>query len=270
MRKLFIIPALLVIFGLSILLPQSVSATSAQAYQDYLYQNDLYRQSYTNFQVAKNEYEKFKSLSAQTDAIDKTKSMLTARNSLLRSYLMLLQEKLAEDQGLPAATKQLYQTLIQNEIIFLDKHSLRLPAAASLRDLADVSEELESHYVTLQISIRQMLTGLSLGQLSILKNQYDKALSEVQTIVNTFGNTLPPAKQETINRWILQIKNKRSFFQQKYDSVSYANTQLTAMTLDDLDRKYSDLTKSILEARQYLSEGSSFFIELADALKYSN
>jgi hypothetical protein len=264
MRKLLIFSAFLLFFTFP------VHASSTQAHQDYLYQFDLYRQTNTNFQVAKNEYVKFKSLSAQADALTKTKVMLIQRDKLLRSYLSLLNEKLNEDQGLTVSTKQLYQTLIKNEITFLDAHVGKIPSAGSLSDATLVSGELESHYKILQIFIRQILAGLTLGQLSILASSYDKTLIDVQKIITTYGNTFPSMKQETINRWILQIKNKRTYYQQKYDTITQQSAQLTADDMRDLDQKYTLITKNIAEARQYLLEGSSFFIELINTLKYTD
>lgn len=268
MRKLLGFIILLVIVILVCATP--AFATSQQAYSDYLYQYDVYRSVYTNFQVAKNEYQKFQSLSAQADALAKTKIMLTQRDTLLRSYLQLLNEKLNEDQGLPASTKQLYQTLIANEISFLAGHEQLIPSAGSIDDITEASSQLSSHYTVLQVSIRQILIGLSLGQLSILSHYYDQALTEAQTMISTYQGAFTPQKQETINRWVLQIANKRTFFQQKYDSLLQANAQLKVYDISDLDTKYRTMTMGINEARQYLAEGASFLIELKNSLKYAN
>jgi hypothetical protein len=270
MRKLFLIPALLVFFALPTLITPHVVATSSQAYQDYLYQFDLYRQTYADFHVAKNEYAKFKSLSAQTDALTKTKLMLTQRGVLLRSYLSLLKEKLNEDQGLSISAKQSYQTLIKNEETFLETQSTAIPSAQSLDDVTHISQGLESHYLVLQTSVRQILLGLSLGQLSILATQYDNTLLDAQTIISSYGNTFAPAKQATISQWILQIKNKRTSYQQTYDAIAEGSAQLKAGDTQELTQKYTALTKTVSEARQYLREGASFFTELTNALKYSD
>jgi hypothetical protein len=246
----------------------TIFATSDTARKNYIFQFDLYRQKYSEFQVAKNEYAKFKTLTAQATALEKTKSMLAQRDQLLHAYLTLLAEKLAEEQGLPSTTKQLYVTLIGNELKFLETHAQTIPSIATLDDATKVSEELSGHYRVLQISIRQILTGLSLGQLAILGNMYDASLRNAQIVMATYGGTFSPAKQETINRWILQINNKRNFYQQKLDQIASLNAQLDAPDLDELDRKFSEITQRIAEARQYLVEGASFLIELKNALKY--
>src|SRR3989344_5828917 len=92
--------ALALVVILFLTLAGSVFATSQQAYQDYLYQFDLYRQRETDFRVAKTEYEKFRSLTSETTALEKTKLLLAQRDQLLRAYLLVLNEKLNEDKGL--------------------------------------------------------------------------------------------------------------------------------------------------------------------------
>lgn len=268
--------AALIIFVISLLsLPFAhvsppVFASSTQARQDYLYQFDTYRQKYTEFQVAKNEYAKFNTLTAQTTALTKTKTMLGQRDQLLHAYLVLLMEKLNEESGLNATTKQLYRSLITSEITFLEGHAQLIPSIGSLDDATNVSGELESHYRVLQTSIRQILIGLSLGQLAILGQIYDTALRDAQGIIVSSSGYFTPAKQEIVNRWVLQISNKRTLYQQKFDAISSANTLLDNRDLEELETQYNAMTKSIAEARQYLLEGASFLTELKNALKYVN
>lgn len=247
-----------------------MQATSQQAYQDYLYQFDIYRQNYSDFQVAQNNYEKFQSLEAQTDALNKTKTMMSQRDQLLRSYLLVLDERLREDQGLPAATKQTYETLLQNEATFLANHAQLITAIGSISDATQVSGQLESHYAILQSSIRQILIGLALGQLNILNNFYSNYLQEAQAIINTDSGSFSTDKQQTLNRWILEIQNKQTLFQQKYSALVAANAQWTSQDQSNLDQQYASMSNQIDGARQYLVEGASYQIELKNELKYVN
>ena len=270
MKKTALGVVVIVILSIGFILHSPVNATSQQAYQDYLYQFDIYRQNYSDFQVAQNEYQKFQSLTAQTDALNKTKTMLSQRDQLLRSYLLLLDERLREDQGLAPATKQTYEALLQNEATFLASHAQLISAIGSIDDATQVSRQLESHYMILQVSIRQILIGLALGQLSILNNFYKTDLQTAQSLINTYSSNFTSDKQQTINRWILEIQNKQVLFQQKYDALVAANAQFTADDQNSLDQKFGDLSSQINDARQYLLEGSSYLIELKNALKFTN
>ncbi len=261
----------LLVFFSFLLFALPVFATYEQAYQDYLFQFDRYRQLYSDFQVAKNEYLKFKTLTSEATALEKTKSMMNQRDQLLRSYLLTLYEKVNDaNSGLTAITRDQYQRILGNEIAFLETHAQTISAIGSLEDADQVSHELESHYTVLQTSIRQILTGLSLGQLAILAKFYDALVLDAQNIIAQHGGTFTPQKQETINRWVLQIVNKRNFYQQKIDSISQQSALLDPSDLEDLDSKYNTLIRGVAEARQYLIEGISNLAELRDALKYVN
>jgi hypothetical protein len=268
--KRFLLGLMLFVASL-VMLPAPAYAAYEQAYQDYLFQFDLYRQTYLEFQVAKNEYQKFKTLTSETTALEKTKAMMAQRDQLLRAYLLVLYEKLNDaNSGLVPITRDQYQKILSNEIAFLEVHAQSIPSVGSLEDAKNVSRELESHYNVLQTSIRQILTGLTLGQLAIIAKHYDALVTEAQTIINSNSIYFTPQKQETINRWILQIQNKRTYYQQKVDSISVQNAQLTPADPDSLDIEFNAMVRGMAEARQYLVEGASFIAELRDALKYVN
>lgn len=248
-----------------------VFANYEQAYQDYLFQFDSYRQKYSDFQVAKNEYQKFKTLTSQATALEKTKIMMTQRDQFLRSYLLVLNEKIHDaNSGLTAITSNQYQRILGSEIGFLESHALTIFSIGSLEDAQDVSKELESHYKVLQVSIRQILIGLSLGQLAIMAKFYDALVVDAQNLVTQFSFTFTPQKQETINRWVLQIVNKRNFYQQKVDAIQQQNVHLNPGDYQDLDNQYNAMIRGMGEARQYLIEGISHLEEFRDSLKYAN
>lgn len=247
-----------------------IQADSERSYRDYLYQFDLYRQKNSEFTVAKNEYQKFKSLTSQTVALEKTIAMLSQRDLLLRAYLLLLNEKLNEDRGVNESEKITYQILIKNEISFLDTHSIVVNSIGSLEDATDSSRELESHYVVLGASMRQTIIGISLGQLFILSRQFDTLLADAKALLSTNKGIFTPQKQATVDRWILQIQNIRSLYQQKIDSITTQNTQIKSSNIDSQDELFRQLKKELAQARQYLAEGTAFIAELTAALRYKD
>lgn len=259
---------LFILFVFIILFVPQISASSERAYQDYLYQFDVYRQKYSDFSIAKNEYEKFKSLTSQTTALEKSIAMLSQRDQLLRAYLLLLNEKLNEDRGLNDTEKTTYQTLIKNEISFLDAHSILVNSIGSLEDANDASRDLESHYTVLQASMRQTIIGISLGQLFILSRQFDTILADAKALLATNKGVFSPQKQATVDRWLLQIQNIRSLYQQKIDSITSQNAQIKGSSIDSQDELFRQLKKELAQARQYLVEATAFIGELTTALRY--
>lgn len=260
----------LVIFVILVVFVFPINASSERAYQDYLYQFDLYRQKYSDFTIAKNEYEKFGSLASQTTALANTSAMLAQRDQLLRAYLLLLNEKLNDDRGLIDTQKATYWALTGSEISFLDQHSTLVGSIGSLDDAAEVSKELESHYSILGTSIRQVITGVSLGQLAVLTRQYDTTLADAKALLNANRGTFSPQKQSTVDRWILQITNTRSLYQQKIDSITEKNAQLKGSSIETLDDLFGQLKREVGQAKQYLMEGNRFIGELIEALRYQN
>src|SRR3989344_3161988 len=227
-------------------------ATYEEAYQSYLVQFDLYRKANSDFQVAKNEYLKFKTLTSQAAALEKTKSMMNLRDQLLRSYLLVLYEKVADpNSGLTAITREQYQNILGNEISYLETHAQTIASVASLEDAEAVSRELESRYVVQQTTVRQILIGLSLGQLAIVAKYYDALVVDAKALITNYGAPLSIQKQETINRWVLQIVNKRTFYQQKVDTITLQNITLDVNDLEDLDVQYNTMLRGLGEARQY-------------------
>lgn len=260
---------LLCCFILAIILTPVAKATYEQAYKDYLYQFDIYRQNYTNFQVAKNEYQKFNTLTSQTTALEATKKMLTQRDVLLKSYLFALNEKLNASGGhLSDSDRQLYQTLIRNEVGFLDTHANFIPSIGSLSDAEDVSEQLESHYIVLHTSIRQALNVLAIGEITGEASKYDAILTTAQTMVDDKTSSYSQEKLSTLNRWIQQIKNKKVLYDQKIETAKSFNSALSGNSIQELDQAHTKIQSTIADAKQYLFEGIGFEKELLLEMKY--
>lgn len=249
---------------------QPAAATSERAYQDYLYQFDVYRQRYSEFQIAKNEYLKFKTLTSQAAAVEKTRLMLAQRAQFLRAYLLLLKEKINETPTMAGPERQTYLTLIDNEVSFLDNHSLLVPSVSSVEDATRVSGDLENHYIILHRAIRQTIIGISLAQLTGMSQDYDIALTNSRNLLSANPGSFTLEKQATIDRWVLQITNKRTLFQKKYDLIVSTNNSLNSNDINELNQKFAEMLKFVSEARQELLDGSSYMKELINTLRYQD
>jgi len=261
---------ILLILVLSAFIVTSVRATSQQAYQDYLYQFDRYRQTYSDFQRAKETYLKYHSLTSQTAAVTATQTMMTQRNLLLRGYLLFLNEKLNEDQGLNETAKQQYQGNLQKELTFLETQNQQIAGLTSIDEATSTSKLLETHYVPLQITIRQTIIGIALGKLSALARTFDQNLQTAQTLVSANSGVLAPEKVTIINRWLTQIQNTRGLYQQKIDEIEAAATTqfATIRTLSDMDQKIADINKKCTEAQKLLTQMTGYLGEVVQTLQY--
>jgi hypothetical protein len=262
----------IIIFSLFILLSSSthVFADSDQSYKDYLYQADVYRTKYNQFAVAKNEYDKFNTLTSQSTALEKAKSMMVERDIMLKSYLQLLTDKLNENNGISDSDRQLYQEIINNENAFLDKHRQLSDAIASISDASTVSNNLTSHYIVLSTSIEQIIVELQIGNLTVNSRKFDQTLAQIDNFIQNNRMILAVPKQTIIDRWMVSIKNKRNLYQQKIDQISQDNYALKVTTQDELNKKSLDFTRGIGETRTYLLEGTSYINELMNVIKSKN
>ncbi len=249
---------------------EPVFASSQTAYKDYLFQFDDYRTKLNNFKVSKTEYLKYKTLLSETTALDTVKSMLAQRDQLLRSYLLFLNEKLNENTGLSPSEKNLYQTLIQNEVKFLETHAQLIPSIGSLTDATNVSKQLESHYLVLEVSIRQTIIALGIGDLMKLNAQFTTSFTSLRDLTKTNAGSMTPEKQSTIDRWVLQITNKQNLFQQKVEQINTANAQIKGNSEQEMNMLFVGVQKNLGEAKQYLIEGSSYMQELVNLLRYQH
>lgn len=251
------------------LFPVHIHASSTQAYQDYLFQFDGYRTKYNNFSVAKTEYLKYKTLLSETTALDTTESMMTQRSQLLVSYLKFLTEKVNENKGLTDGQKAQFNTLIADETTFLKNHLTKIAAVTSITDATAVSKELESHYSSFQTIVRQVIVGLSLGDLSFLNNQYKTAQTSLQQVVLMNTSHVSPQKQETIDRWVNQITNKETSYQQAIDAITVNNIPSPKnVNNTDFDGLLTNAQTNLNTAKKQLSDGTSYMKELINLLQY--
>lgn len=247
----------------------TVKASSATAYQDYLFQFDRYRTTFSTYQVALGEFKKYSSLASEQDALDKAKLLLVQRNLVARTYFLFLTSALSENPSMPATDLTLYQSIITNEIAFLDKESTLAPSLSSLTDVEKTSQEFIKHYPILQSGFRQVIIATQLGYLRYFAKKFDGLAAEAQMIITANKSMLSDTKRSTLDRWILALSNKRSLYQQKVDSVRTGAFQLTG-DIEDQDRKFTVLLQNLSEAKQFLQEGSSFFTEIETALMYDD
>lgn len=265
MKKFFLLSLIASLFFLG-----SVRASSRETYQQYLAQIDQYRKNYTDFTTARDSYLKFQTLTSQSDAIAKTKRMLSARNNLLIAYLALLSDKIAENPGLEPAQKQQYLSGVQKESAFLASQEALAGNITSIDGAIAASKNLETHYPVFQAVIQKTIIGLILGNLTALAGEYDDVAARAQDLVDSEGQNLPANKLTTLNNWLLQINAKRAQFQQTVDAISLANAGLDSADSFDLDRQVTDLHTQAAQARQNLADGASFLTELISELKYAD
>lgn len=264
MKQLTIILLLLSLFSFPV---SFVQASSKQAYQDYQYQFDVYRQRLSDYQIALTQYKQFKSLASQQDALDKVKLYIAQRNNVSKTYFLFLNEKLTENPGIGAGEVTTSRAILTNQIAFLDQNLVLAPSIASFDDAKSVSEKFETNYETMQSAYRQIVATVELGYLNYFAKQFDTSAVHAQALVAATRPDSSPQKQAVLDRWLLSLSNKRSLFQQKANTIRASLPKIVG-DVQQQDRVFQELQVSINAARQDLLEAASYLKEVETALKY--
>ncbi len=265
MRR-FLPLVILLVAGIS-LWRTPVQASSPQAYQDFNYQFDQYRQKLSDFQAAYTQYKQFNSLTAQQDALDKVKALLAQRNMVAKTYFLFLNEKLNENPGLGSADTAGYRTAITNQIGLLDQNTVQSQTIGTLADAATVSTAFIKNYNAMQAAYRQTIVGINLGYLQYFGSKFDAAAASAQTLIAASRGDSSPEKQATMDRWMLNLSNQHSLFTEKIVLIQKALPGIKG-DVQEQDRQLATIQKTMLAARQDLIEGASYLGELQDALHY--
>lgn len=265
MRK--ILSAVLCIIVLPALFVVSVRASSSQAYQDYQYQFDQYRQKLSDFKVAYGQYQQFHSLTAQQDSLGKVTLLLAQRNQVAKTYFLFLNEKLNEDPGLGSADSAGYRTQITNEMSFLDQNTTQSSSISSLADAATVSNLFVKNYNAMQNSYRQTIMGLELGYLTYFGSKFDAAAAQAQALITASHDADSPEKQAVLDRWLVSLSNQHSLFEQHMTLIRTAMTKVTG-DVQEQDREFTSVQTLVNSARQDLVDGTSYLGEVETAIQY--
>lgn len=226
-----------------------VAAVSQQAYQDYLYQFNVYRKNYDDFVVAKNSYATYKTLESQTQAVAAAKTMLSQRDLLLHTYLLYLYER-AESQS---------QSRLAPELAFLERDRATMASVTTLADATAASATLENHYLALSITVDQTIAAISLSRLAAIDQNIDRAVNRAQNEA--------AAKHVSTGSWMAQITQSRAATAQTMTEVARAVTLLSeSADITDLAQKFADVTTRMGDAKKGLVQTAGYLTEVARQL----
>lgn len=168
MNLLFIISLLLNLLGN----PISAQAFDFnKAYQDYLYNYDIYQKSHSDYDIARGQYMSSQNISSETKAQEATAKMLIDRDQATNTYLTALRMKLKDTPGIDNATKDGLFSLIDTEIAWYNDHKSRISSAGSLDDLTEDSNEAANEFKITELLIYKVLVTISIGNTTDYRNR---------------------------------------------------------------------------------------------------
>ena len=180
--------------------------TFEKSYQDYIFTQSRYSESFSTYQKARDAYLKNQTLTLKEEARKKTLEMLRNRDELLRVYLTALRVKIVEVGGLTQAEKEIVLAKLDSEVIYYKDHKEGYKDSDTLETLFSRSKESENRYkLDSGRKIYEALFNTSLGEVvdSRLKHQeaYTSIRGEIDTKVAEGKVRIDP-----FNRWFTDIE----------------------------------------------------------------
>lgn len=248
----------------------SFSVASAQdfdfnrALQDYLYNYNLYRSAHIGYVSAKSEYLTYKTLSAQTRALEATRKMLDSRAQALKTYLTALRMKLKETTGVTNYQQNLQYLKLDNEVTWLNLHQEALPSPGTIEDLIKISSELEKRYSSIEVLSYQTLGTILGGKENDLREKINDQVSKTENKIEE----IKAAGEDVslLERWLIEIKQKITRSEEKQRE---AEQILISMKSNERDKKkiFDKAQLTFEESNQYLKEAVSNLYEIIREIK---
>lgn len=259
------------IWGLIVfLLPQKTFSEEKvfdanQAYQDFLYNYNLYRQSYSEYAITKESYLKYQTLTSKNEALQKTNQMLKNQDEVVKTYLTALKLKLMETSINNNYGQNILYTKIDNEVAWYKKHQENLNSAGTIEDLTKLASDGKDEYQETEILIYQTLGTILNSKEDVF---YEKINQNIKTLKEKIGEIRVKGDKNTSlsERWLLEAENRLTRSQEKQLSAQQLLTKIKASDFNKI-KSYNEAQFTIQESHQYLKETNSYLKEVIKELK---
>ncbi len=240
----------------------------AQALSDYDFMLQKYRQAHTDYLSAKNTYLTFKTLNAQTEATDKTKILLIARDDVLRTYLFALRITLRNTLGVDPEEQATLSNKLEKQEQFLVNHKDTIPPITGLNEISTASLAMETKYPEIQTLGYQTLYAIIVGQQTsaskTLLDQLDKLTNLTSEATSSDFDT---AKA---NQWLTDTKNTLEKLQPDRIETQalLAKIKPEKSALMSNQRQFAKILDILDTSRNRLIQVTEFLKETIKLIKY--
>jgi hypothetical protein len=265
MKKYILLSITLFIFFVSFKTASAQDLDYNRAYQDYVYNFDLYKKAHAEYEVAKTQYSQGKTLALQQKAQEATAKMLQARDQVVINYLTAIRLKMAEIEGIDETKREGYYSLIDAETAWYRSHRDAISSAASLEDLQADSNEARSRYLGTELTIYNYLNLVENGKIFNLKNRPNDTISRIEGKV---GEIRSAGDKDTtdIERWILEVKNRVTRSTDK-ETESWVILDTLKPAQKEKADSFNGSVAKLAESLQYLKEANSFLKQIVTEIK---
>lgn len=236
-----------------------------RAYEDYLFNYNQYRQSYSDFVPAKEAYLSYQTLTSKNTALEKTQKMLQDEDEVVRTYLTALRMKVTETAGITNDEQNILYLKLDNEVSWYGKHKDSLASAATLEDLTNSSQKISNQYKMTEVLIYQTLGTVLSGKENDFRNQIN---DKIQELKGKIGEIRQKGDKDTstAERWLLEAENRLTRSQEKQFAAQQILAKIKS-TDKNKNQGYNKAQFSLEESHQYLKEANSYLKEVLREIK---
>ena len=254
----------LITYHLSLKSSLSQDFDYSRAYNDYVYNYNLYRSAHLDYVAAKTEYHTYGTLTAKTKAIQTTRKLLHQRAEALKTYLTALRMKLHEETGITSYKQNLYFIKLDDEVAWLSQHQSNLTTPSTVEDLLAESKRLEDRYPQILIISYQTLGA-------VLEGRQDFLRDDVNQLIETTGQKIEEIRNSgedttTLERWLIEAKQKVTLSEEKQSQAVNVLGAIDPWSRE-MSNSFNQARHLLEESNQYLKEGVTFLKEIIREIK---
>ncbi len=235
-----------------------------RAYNDYLYNYNLYRESYNNYTTAREAFLKYQTLTSKNEALDKTKKMLQNQDEVIKTYLTALRIKLMENPGLSTDEQNILFDNLDNEIEWFRQNQEEINSAGSLDDMTSLSEKSKEQYAETEVLIYETLGAIFAGKEIDLREEISQ---QIKSLKEKIGEIRLKGDKNTslAERWLLEAENSLTQSQEKQFEAQQKLSKVKPSL--DKNRTYNEAQSNLEKSHQFLKEANSYLKEIIRELK---
>jgi hypothetical protein len=235
-----------------------------KALSDYQYNYNIYRNDFSSFTSAKNEFLNYNTLTSENKALEATRKLLNQRAITVKTYLTAIRMKLKEMTSIVNYSQNLQYIKIDDEVTWIPQHQLEYASAGTINDLLKTSAIFEARYPEMEALAITSL-GQIVGQEEInLRDEVNALIAKTEAKITQMRDAGEDTTME--ERWLIQAKEKVKRSSEK-GTAALAITNNVKVDKSNKLAYWNQAQVLFEEENQYLKEASSNLKEIIREIK---
>lgn len=160
---------------------QTADTLFNQYKNDFLYNRDLYTQSYLNYQSKVQKNTQYGSVVTQKEKTDATKEVLVARSKMLKTYSMALRTLLDKYKNFNSTDTQKSQIALSKWESWFDEQNTIVTALNNDKDIDKWAQDFVTNYIQVQIDATSALIQHEVNLKTAILENVKTLASDVQS-----------------------------------------------------------------------------------------